>query len=276
MLYGYFGGRVTKVRDARIAPHDIGILRGYGVFDFFRTHNGQPFLLHEHYVRLKKSARALGLKVSISEVALYDAVIELLKKNKIKDGNFRMVLTGGPSENGIESTGENFYILVYNVDSLPTEWYTNGARLIVENHMRAYPEFKTNNYITAVRLQKKKKAAKAVEILYTHNGHIYECSTSNFFIVKNGTIITAKDDILKGVTRNAVIAIARKHGYVVEERPVCIDEITTADEAFITTTTKNVLPITVIDSKKIGNGKVGEVSKQLNKLFLDFADKNTK
>ena len=274
--YGYFDGKIMKVSDARIAPHDLGVLRGYGVFDFYRTYYGKPFLLKEHATRFRRSSAAIGLKASVSDKELERITLELLAENKLKDGFFRIVLTGGPSLDGLVSVGTNFYVLAYSGMSPAQELYQTGASLMTHDHQRQYPVAKTNNYITAVSLQGMRKRKGAAEILYTNKGKVLECSTSNFFIVKNGKIITAKDDILVGVTRNALIKVAGKK-YKIEERPMKISEIFSADEAFLTGTTKDILPITVIDGKKIGKGalkgEVGPITQDLMKIFHDYIDK---
>jgi branched-subunit amino acid aminotransferase/4-amino-4-deoxychorismate lyase len=274
--YGYFDGKIMKVSDARIAPHDLGILRGYGIFDFYRTYHGNPFLLKEHAGRFRRSASAIGLKAYISDAALDRVTRQLLAKNGLKDGFFRIVLTGGPSLDGIQSTSSTFYVLAYSNMSPDPKLYMTGASLMTHDHQRQYAAAKTNNYITAVRLQNERKRKGAAEILYTNDGKVLECSTSNFFIVKKGKIITAKDGILIGVTRNAVIRIAKKK-YHIEERAVSISEMFSADEAFLTGTTKDILPITSIDGKKIGKGagkgKVGPVTKDLMKIFREYIEK---
>ena len=277
--YGYFEGKIMKVSDMRIAPHDLGILRGYGVFDFYRSYNGKPFLLKEHVSRFRRSALAIGLRANIVDSELARITKELLVKNALKDGFFRIVLTGGPSTDGIASVGTTFYVLVYSAMSPAENLYMTGASLMTHDHQRQYPVAKTNNYITAVSLQSERKKKGAAEILYTNNGYVLECSTSNFFIVKNRKIITAKDNILVGVTRNALIKIAGKK-YKISERSVKISEMFSADEAFLTGTTKDVLPVTAIDGKKIGKGKmkgkVGPVVKDLITMFAEYAERTTK
>ena len=264
--YGYFNGKIMKVSAARIAPQDLGVLRGYGAFDFYRTFDGKPFLLKQHTTRFHKSIGTLGLKYLITEKELEKITVSLLAKNKIKDGFFRMVLTGGASDNGIDIGQPYFYILAYDAICPPKELYESGASLMTFDHQRLYPEAKTNNYITAVRLQNERKKKSAIEILYTNKGKVLECSTCNVFIVKNKKLITPKSNILTGTTRNFVIKITGKV-YKVEERDVTVKELFSADECFISSTTKDVLPIVKIDGKKIGNGKVGEVTRNVMELF---------
>jgi branched-chain amino acid aminotransferase len=153
--------------------------------------------------------------------------------------------------------------------TFPIKYYTDGCSLTVFEEQRRFPESKTTNYIQAVLLQKARKKAGAIEILYVAGGKVLEAATSNFFIVKNRRLITAKERVLPGITRKVAIKVSRPY-FKVEERDVTVEEMYKADEAFITSSFKEIVPIVKIGSKKVGNGKVGEVSKQVMKLFRDF------
>jgi branched-chain amino acid aminotransferase len=150
---------------------------------------------------------------------------------------------------------------------------------MVHEHMRPFFESKTTNYITAVHLQEKRKKAGAIEILYTYKGSILECTTSNFFIFKGNILITPKDMVLIGITRNFVLKLAKKAGFVIEERPIRQEELAEATEAFITSTNKDILPIVQVADQKIGmgttKGKVGENTKRLMELFAQETAKLT-
>ena len=141
---------------------------------------------------------------------------------------------------------------------------------MTHEYLRLVPGAKTTNYITAVRLAKEKKKAGAVEILFVDHGRVLECSTSNFFIVKDGKIFTAGKDVLGGTMRNKVIELVRKDGFKIVEREIRVEELATADEAFLTATSKDVTPIVKIDKLKIYDGKVGPVTKRVMKLLADY------
>ena len=143
----------------------------------------------------------------------------------------------------------------------------------MREHGRQFMSYKTTNYIQAVLLQKERKEAGALEILYSFGGRVLECSTSNFFIVKNGRLITPKDDILLGITRKVTIDLARP-SIKIEERPLGIEETFAADEAFLTSSFKEIVPVVAIDGKKIGGGKVGPITKKLMGSFHRFAKKH--
>ena len=258
---------------AKVAINDLAVLRGYGVFDFLKTVNGKPFLWREHWTRFLNSAKLLNLKVPVGESEAKKIIGELLKKNHYADASIRLLLTGGPTADGISIIRPVFSILIEDVYNYPKKFFQHGARVITHEYLRLMPCAKTTNYITAVRLQKDKHKAKAVEILYTHQGRVLECATSNFFIVKNKKIITPKVDILYGTTRNVVMTLAKWAGYQVEEREMKVGELRTADEAFLTATNKDIMPIVAVDDRKINNGKVGPITRKLQNLFAEFVAK---
>src|SRR3989344_4235035 len=199
--YCFANGQIGPIAKANVPVNDLAVLRGYGVFDFLKTVNGKLFLWKEHWQRFQNSAKSLGLKVPVGEAEAKKIIANLFKKNKCTDASIRLLLTGGPTEDGMTITKPGFSILIEDVYNYPKKFFQHGTRVITHEYLRLVPGSKTTNYIIAVRLQKEKHKAKAVEILYTHQGRVLECATSNFFIVKEGKIITPKVDILYGTTR---------------------------------------------------------------------------
>jgi branched-chain amino acid aminotransferase len=183
-----------------------------------------------------------------------------------------MILTGGKTQNGIEYEFEHpcFYIVTEKWEPLPEEYFENGAKLITYRHMRELPQYKTTNYICAVNLQNFKKAEGAAEILFIHDGEVLECATSNIFIVKDRLLITPAENILKGITRKVVLEIAGQMGIEAQERIIDESELKSADESFITSSFKDIVPITKIDDFEINNGQVGEITKNLMTQFADL------
>lgn len=258
------------VAKASVPVNDLVVLRGYGVFDFLKTVNTRPFLWAEHWRRFLNSAKQLNLKVPVGEREAREIVAALLKKNKVSDASIRLVLTGGATADGMSIQQPNFFILIEDRYDYPAKIFRDGGKVMTHDYLRLVPEAKTTNYITAVRLAKEKKRVGALEILYLDRGRVMECSTSNFFIVKDGKIITPKDDILLGTIRNLVIKLAREHGFTVVEREVKAGELATADETFLTATNKDITPIVQIDERKVGSGQVGPLTRELMKLYADY------
>ncbi len=267
--YCYFQGSIIPFDKAHISLNDLGVLRSYGVFDFYRTYNGKPFHLKEHFARFQNSAKAIGLKVPVSYKEFEKATLDLLKKNKQKDGSFRAVLLGGPAQNSLCSTRPTFYILAEEVYAPTKEQLKNGIGLMVHEYLRYTPHAKTTHYMEAVKMQKEKMKQKAYEILYVSNGNVLECSTSNFFMIKGDRLITSNKNILEGITSKVLMKIAKKD-FKIEQRSVKVDELFSADEAFISGTNKEVLPVVRLGNKKVGNGKVGEKTKLLMNIWEKY------
>lgn len=264
----FLNGQILPLSEAKVSIEDIGLLRGYGIYDGLAVVNGKCFRFADHWKRFLSGAHALNLNVPITEVQVEKKIEEMVTKSNFgQRANVRLILTGGQTIGGIEYNFEKptFYMAGEKWQSLPKEYYENGAKLITYRHMREMPEHKTINYIRAVLLQDFRKQEKAVEILYTFDGEILECATSNIFIVKNGVIITPSDNILYGITRKAVLELCDK--YEVEQRSIREEELQTADEVFITSSFKDIMPIVQIDDYGVGNGQIGPITQDLMVRF---------
>lgn len=266
--YCYLNGKIVLEDKAHVSISDLGILRGYGVFDFLRTYNGRPFYLREHMDRLENSAKLVGLKVPLTKLRVGEIISELLRKNKLREATVKIIVTGGCSADGLvcDLNHQTVIILVKEIHDCPVELYKKGIKLITFEHQRNNSSAKTIDYITMLKLQNKRQKEKAFEILYVNNGVVLEGATSNFFIFKGNKLITTKNNILAGITRKIILKLAIKH-FKVEVRDLKINEIKNATEAFITSTTREVLPVVRIDNIKIGNGKVGKNTQLLMEFF---------
>ena len=267
--YAYLDGKILPLAEAKISVTDIGILRGYGVFDFARTHGGTLAMFKEHAARLRRSAKILDLKVPVTDAALKKIITALIAKNGFAESTVRMVLTGGSTiGNGLEynRARPTFFIIVDRFVPLPASVYERGVKVVTLEHQRIFPEAKSNSYISAVRAQKLRRKLGAFEILYFDRGKFLEASTSNFSIVKNGKVVTAARNVLVGTTRNVVLQLARKK-FRAEERDVTLKDVRAADEAFLTATNKGIVPVTRIDDRAVNSGKVGPVTKSLMKMY---------
>lgn len=271
-MIAYWQGKLVEDSVIQISAFDLGVLRGYGVFDVMRTEGGKPYNVAKHWQRFTNSAALLGLTIPVTEAEFTDILERLAAANvseAVPEINFRAVLTGGPSSDAFhpEQGKETFFILTTPFSLLPAQVYEVGAKLITLEHQRDLAEAKVTNYIKAIQNSEAKKEAGATEILFVKNGAVKEASTSNFFIVKNGSLITAKENILLGTTRNLVIELARAADIAVEERDPSLEETLAADEAFLTAVNKYVVPVTTIDDKTIGTGTPGTMTAQLAELL---------
>lgn len=274
--YCFLNGKIVDLNDAKVSVMDIGLLRGFGLYEGVAAFRGKPFHFADHWNRLVFGAHLLNMNIPVTEDTAEKKIVELLEKNNLKDrANVRIILTGGDTIGGIEYDFENptFYILTEKWESLPQEYYENGAKILTYRHMRELPEYKTTNYIRAVNLQNWRKEEGAAEILFTYDSEILECATSNIFIVKDKKVITPSENILKGVTRKIVLEIVKSMGLEIEERPVSEAELKTADEVFITSSYKDIIPVVKIDDFEVANGEVGNVTKSLILAFKDYIAK---
>ncbi len=266
--FGYVNGQMVKISEPQVKLNDLALLRGYAVFDFVKVIKGKPLFWPEHLARFRRSAKRLGLAIPKTDAQITLAAKSLIKKNNFTAGSLRLILTGGETADGLTPSGKTvFAILAEDSYTLPEPVFKTGGKLITVDYERLFPSAKTTNYLLAVSLLKKKLKAGAIEILYVKDNHVFEASTSNFFLVFGNKIVTPKDGVLPGITRAKVIGLAKKLGYKVEERKIKVNEIKRASEAFLTATNKDVAPIINIDGQKIGNGKVGEVTKSLLKKY---------
>lgn len=269
----YFNGKICNLKDVKISPYDIGMLRGYGVFDVMCTANGKPFLFEEHFARLEKFAKAIKLRLPFSKKEFANILQKLLKINGFKKSTIRTVLTGGESANAyLPGKKPTCYIIIEKFDSLPKEAFDNGVGVVTLEFGRQFPEVKITNYLQAIRNQDLKNRKKALEITYIKNGKVLENSTSNIFIFKKDVLVTAKEGVLKGTTRNLVLKLAKKK-FKVEEREVVEKEFRQASEVFLTGANKDVVPVVKIDGKKVGDGKVGKNTKIVMELFREYYEK---
>lgn len=272
--YFSLNGKVQEINKPAVQVNDIGLLRGYGVFDFMCTYNGRIFHWEDHFKRFAGSARALGLKISVSQETIKRQIYSLAKKNHCgkDDYSIRLVLTGGPTDDGMTYKKPTLAILLEDIYDFPKKLYRDGAKMMSFDYQRLLPESKNNNYIWAIRLIGAREKKGAIEILFTASGKILEGATSNFFIFKGATLITPKNSILKGITRKLVLKLARGK-FKVEEREVKVSELDSASEAFITGTNKLIMPVVQVDGHKIGHGKVGENTKWLMGKFREYTEK---
>jgi branched-chain amino acid aminotransferase len=272
----YVNGRFLPASEATVAVGDLGLVRGYGVFDVLRTYNRIPFALRRHMERLQRSAQQIDLALPANIDTVEQLVNESLEHNagvqQAVDVTVRIVVTGGTSAGFMLPEGEaSLMIMLAPVRSVPAHHYSEGASLITVDIPRFMPSVKSINYVSAILGQKQARQAGAIEALYcTREGVISECTTSNFFAVRNGQLITPNQDVLAGITRNVAIDLASDLGDVVL-RPILRQELDKIDEAFITSTTKEILPIVRIDDVQIGNGRPGPYTQRLMDLFCTYA-----
>ncbi len=266
--FGYFNGEWIDPARPQLLLSDIGLLRGYGIFEFFHVLGGKPVFGADHLDRFFRSARKMHLEVPLHREELIRVLVELLDKNGETDASLRLVLTGGYSDNAYLPAAPNLIILQQEYKELPAETYARGVGLMTTAFKRELPEIKTTNYMNGIRLLPELKRFQAFEPLYHDHGYVRESVRSNIFLIdRKGALVTPDKHILPGITRQKVLEIARAT-WPVEVRPVRLNELDDAREVFITGTFKQLLPIVHINRKKIGTGQPGPVSQELRDHFL--------
>lgn len=263
----FVNNRYQKIEEGAVRADDIGILRGYGVFDYIRTYGGEFFLIDKHVDRFFSSAETLNLNIDLSKKKIKEIAYELKEKNNLKECAVRLIATGGKTIKS-RNYGKNstFIALCRPIKTPPENVYEQGAELLTLEYKRPLPEAKHNNYLLPLSQKERLEKEGKFDFLYIDEGVVFESVTSNFFLVKEGKIITPQKGILRGVTRGVVIDLI-KDKFEFEERTVTLKELKAADEAFLTSTSKEVLPVTRVDNFEIGSGEVGELTKEAMLLF---------
>ena len=260
---------LLPLREASVRITDLAIQRGYGVFDFLKTVDNRPVFLEDHLDRLYRSADHMRLPVAQTRDELKSLLGRLIAKNDLPNSGIRITVTGGYSPDGYAIATPNLIVTQQKL-ALGTALSENGIRLMTHPFRRQFPEAKTLDYSMAIWLQPVIRERGADEVLYQLDGVVSECPRSNFFIVtRDGRLATAARGILKGVIRKQLLDLAPALGLTAEERDVTLDDIKNAAEAFLTSTTKNLLPVSHVDGATIGTGRPGEVTRSLYKALAD-------
>ncbi len=274
----YINGVLYDKDDAKISVYDHGLLYGDGVFEGLRSYSGKVFRLDAHLERLWNSAKAIRLEIPMTREAMAQAVRDTLKANGIEDGYIRLVVTRGAGTLGLDPNrcSQPQVIIITDYISLyPEEYYKQGLEIVtastIRNHPAALsPRIKSLNYLNNILAKIEGMQAGCVEaLMLNHKGEIAECTGDNIFLVTRGEILTPPTDagVLEGITREAVIELAREAGITVREVPLTRHDVYIADECFLTGTAAEVVPVVVVDSRKIGDGKPGPITRDLTERF---------
>lgn len=269
-LKHFLNGEFVTESNLLISPRDLGFTRGYAVFDFLRTYNQIPFHLTRHISRLFRSARAIDLDIPWSEEEIATWVKKTIQINThVGDIALRVIISGGIPVRGIQAQNPTILIIVDEAITFPEEMYARGISVILREYRKFLPEAKTTHYIQSIIDLKEHDQKQYDEVLYYSDNSLREGAFSNVFIVSNQTIATPEANILPGVTRSVVLE-ELTFGKRIEKREVSLDELTNADEVFLTVSGKGVVPVTHINGNSVGSGSVGTVTKALRNEYLQY------
>lgn len=262
----FINGEFIEERNATLHISDLSIQRGYGVFDYCRANHNAPVHLDHHLDRFAESARIMHLPLPFSKTELKTIIDDLLLKNNITQSGIRLLLTGGYSPDSYEIIKPNLIILQHPL-VIRTSIVTEGIKVITQEYVREFPSAKTINYSMGIWLQQKIKQHNAVDVLYHQQGEVSEFPRANFFIVtKDDVVVTPKKNILQGITRKKILELASKEFHV-EEGVVTLNDIRTAKEAFMTSTTKRILPVVQVDNIIIGKSTSGPITTRIDEAL---------
>jgi len=263
-MYTFLNDAFVPEDKAYLHISDLAIQRGYGIFDFFRVMDNYPLFIEDYLERLYVSAKEMHLKVPYEPEQLRSLIFELIRNNNIPMSGIKVILTGGYSPDGYQLADKANLIMVQKPLNFPSaEFPADGIKIITHEYLRDKPHVKTINYVVGIWIQNKVLEQKAADVLYHYKGEVSEFPRCNFFMVKHdNTVVTPGDNILEGVTRKHVLKLASKK-YKIEIGTVTLEDVLQAREAFLTSTSKRIVPITQMNDAIIGNGKPGKVSEDL-------------
>lgn len=264
----YVNGDILSTSKGVIGVSDLALQRGYGVFDFARTYNRKLFHINDHIQRLQLSASELYLKVPIPDGEITSIAEHLIQESDLRNPAIRLILTGGYSDDSFLQH-PNFIIIAEELPTYPASLYSLGVKLIMAEYQRELPHVKSINYMNAIRLEPYKSEKEAFAILYHSEFGVTECPKSNFFVFQGDRLVTPSSLILSGITREIILKLASDH-FPIEIRKFDPQELSSIDEAFITATSKCVMPVTRIDAHQVGTGFVGDRTKIIMRLFDEY------
>jgi len=278
----WLDNKLVDETDARISVFDHGLLYGDGVFEGIRVYNSRVFELEAHIKRLYESAKAIRLEVPMSKDKLIRAVEKTTEANGVIDGYIRLVVTRGVGTLGLNPficEDSRLVIIADNIQLYPEELYEKGMKVIsattVRNHPLAIPpQVKSLNYLNNILAKIEALDNDVPEaVMYNHEGYVAEATGDNVFIVKNGVIYTPPVEAgsLEGITRSVVIRLAKEEKLEVVEKNLTRFDLYNCDEFFLTGTAAEVIGVVDIDSRIIGDGKPGPITRLLRKKFYKYA-----
>jgi branched-chain amino acid aminotransferase len=274
----FMNGQLVPEEEAVVSVFDHGFLYGDGVFEGIRAYNGRVFRLVEHVDRLYESAHHIMLPIPFDRAAMADAVVQTVNANKLKDAYIRLVVSRGAGDLGLDPRkckASQVVIIADKIVLYPAELYDKGLAVITVATRRNVadaldPKIKSLNYLNNILVKIEANRAGVMEaLMLTGNGYVSEGSGDNIFIYRKGNLITPPPylGILEGITRDAVMDLAQQEGIPVLETPFTRHDVYVSDECFLTGTAAEVIPVIEVDSRTVGTGEPGPVTRRLMERF---------
>ncbi len=275
----YSNGKYVPQSQATTSLYDHGFLYGDGVFEGIRAYNGRVFKLDEHIDRLYDSALAIALDIPLSKEEVKEAILETLRKNKLKNAYIRPIVSRGVGDLGLDPRKcpkPNIFIISQEWGAMYGDLYETGLTAVTVTVRRNAPDalspnIKSLNYLNNIlgKIEANEKGGDEA-IFLDNNGYISEGSGDNIFVIKNGKVVTPPTiNNLRGITRAVAIDLLKEMTYPITEANIGLFDLYTADEVFVTGTAAEAAPIVKIDGRRIGNGKLGPVTKKVVAAFSE-------
>lgn len=268
-LYVIFNGELIPENEATLGINDLSIVRGYGIFDYLKTVNNVPVFIDDNIDRFFNSAQLMDLPIAYTKAEIKQLIHKLIDINNIPESGIKFLLTGGYSPDGYSIASPNLIITQHPL-SRNKEVETKGLKLHLFDYHRTFSLVKSIDYVMGIQALKIAKSKGADDVLYCQNDLISECPRANFFLItSDNKLVTPGDDVLAGITRKQIIEMVNGT-YEVEIRQVTTQDLLDAKEAFITSTTKNITPVTsIIGFKEFGEG-AGSITKHLQQMLEEL------
>jgi branched-chain amino acid aminotransferase len=274
----FLDGKFCNERDAKVSVFDHGLLYGDGIFEGIRAYNGRVFKLNEHIDRLFCSAKAILLEIPMAHAELMKATVETCRKNKLREGYIRLIVTRGVGTLGLNPRtckNPSVIIIADKIQLYPPEYYQRGLDIITvpttrNLHSALNPAIKSLNYLNNILAKIEANNGGCEEaVMLNAEGFVAECTGDNLFIVKNGELFTPplSAGALYGITRQTVIELAKLAGLKVSEPNLTRYDLFNADECFLTGTGAEIVPVVKIDGRIIGTGKPGKTTRKLTEEY---------
>ncbi len=274
----FMNGRLVPENEAVVSVFDHGYLYGDGVFEGIRAYNGRVFKLEEHVQRLYESAHSIMVPIAYSKQDMIQAVVDTVNANKLRDAYIRLVVSRGVGDLGLDPRKckeSQVVIIADKIVLYPEELYEEGLTVITVSTRRNVadaldPKLKSLNYLNNILAKIEANRAGVLEaLMMSGQGYVCEGTGDNIFIYRKGKLITPPPylGILEGITRAAVIDLARQENIPIEETPFTRHDVYVSDECFLTGTAAEVIPVIEADMRTIGAGKPGPVTRRLMEKF---------
>ena len=274
----YLNGKFVDQSKAAVSVFDHGLLYGDGVFEGIRSYDGLIFKLRQHIDRLYESAHTIMLAIPMTKAALIEVVKQSLRVNRLHDAYIRLVVTRGVGDLGLDPrkcARPTIFVIADKIQLYPKSLYERGLALITVATQRNVPEalnpqIKSLNYLNNILAKIEAINAGYEEaIMLSHSGYVTECTGENLFIVKGRQLLTPPPyiGVLRGITRGTVMDLGARARLTVREEMLTRHDLFNADEVFLTGTAAEIVPVVKIDGRRIGSGRPGAVTKQLQAAF---------